>query len=152
LEQQVPDSIKQNADQDRTLTEVSNADEKEREKLIIVIEKARLIETEDALKKKVKMEGGVGEKRPRGSEVGAAEGPANKRVKITNDKLNKVAFRSELKTPIKFETLKIVEKGFVKPRNLLIITPQFQKLGQCITLLSQTHDLYSLSTTPSIYH
>lgn len=108
---------------------------------MIVIQKARLIAepstpsthtnttTTDKLKKTGASECGeavVGEKRPRGLEGAAGEAVVGKRVKVTNDRLNKIMFKNERgSTPIKFETLKIIEKGFVKPRNLVIITPQF---------------------------
>lgn len=103
---------------------------------MIVIEKARLIAepnatttTTDKLKKRGASECGdavVGEKRPRGLEGGTGEAAVGKRVKVTNDRLSKIMFKNERgTTPIKFETMKIIEKGFVKPRNLVIITPQF---------------------------
>lgn len=81
------------------------------------------------MKKREKCEGVtavVGEKRPRGLESGTDEKVVGKRVKVTNDKLGKIMFKNERgTTPVKFETMKIIEKGFVKPRNLVIITPQF---------------------------
>jgi len=68
----------------------------------------------------------VGEKRPRGVDGGTDEKVVGKRVKVTNDRLSKIMFKNERgTTPVKFETMKIIEKGFVKPRNLVIITPQF---------------------------